>query len=219
MRKKILVIGGSGVFGTRVAGLLSRVRVVDGMDVTIAARNLGNLEKASTEIASGRLVGEARKPSIVQLDITDMTQLRDVIRDEKPSVVINAAGTFFDTSYDVPRLCVQEKTNYVDLADNRLYVTQFSKELDTEAKKAGVTLLTAASTTLALSSAIVDKFHEILSSSPLKHVDIAMSPGNRLPRFVHFLSLSLSLSPHTNALNSQRTRHDCICAFSFRPKI
>ena len=113
---------------------------------------------ARDAIASGDLVGDAFRPSIKRVDITNPVQLRDVIRDVDPSVVINAAGTFFgSTSYDVPKLCIEETVDYLDISDDRSYVSNFSKRLDEEATKAGVTLLTAASTTLALSTAVVDK--------------------------------------------------------------
>lgn len=76
------------------------------------------------------------------------------------------------------------------MADDRAYVSGFDA-LDALAKEKGVTLLGGCSTTPALTTAVIDAFVDEFDGG-LEHVDIALSPGNKLPRGVATISSVVS---------------------------
>ena len=81
---------------------------------------------------------------------------------------------FQESSYDVAKTCAEAGVNYLDLADDRSYVCNFSS-LDSLAKKNGVALISGCSTTPALTTSVIDAFaHEF---DELLDVEIALSPG------------------------------------------
>ena len=165
-RYSILIVGGGGAFGAKIAELLARD---PGVDVVLAGRRLAPLEKqaASLATASGRPV------RAVALDANgatahDITQLG--IR-----IVVNASGPFQAGSYALAEAAIGASCHYIDLADARAFVRCF-RQLDPAARAAGVLAVSGASSVPGLSSAVIAHYAGTFAS--LGEIDIAISPGN-----------------------------------------
>lgn len=101
------------------------------------------------------------------------------LRNLRPDVLIHTAGPFQHQDYAVARACIESGCHYVDLADGRDFVLGFSA-LDAEAKAAGVTLISGASTLPGVSSSVVEqarpRFADIVS------VETSIAPAHQTPR-------------------------------------
>lgn len=165
---KVLIIGGTGVFGSRLAELLHR----DGHAVTLAGRS-----------AEG---------AVMQAPLDAMARLRlDRDGDLTPvlaagvEVVVDASGPFqamrasLDDPWRVPRFCIANGLHYLDLSDDADFTAGIG-DLDRAARAAGCVVLSGVSSVPALSSAAVVGLREGMTD--LELVDIAILPGNRAPR-------------------------------------
>ncbi len=171
---KVLILGASGVFGSRLAELASRE---EGIALTLAARNLKRLE----QIAAG-LPGEAR---CIALDRDALTAL-DL---EGFDMVIDAAGPFQSSHMRVVESALAAQVDYIDLADGRDFVRDFAR-FDEVAKGAGVALITGASSIPALSHAVIDRLTAGWHS--IDDLRIGIYPGNRAPRGLSVVEAILS---------------------------
>src|SRR5260370_39372212 len=162
-----MVIGGTGGFGRRlVEGLVATTD----LDVVIAARHLDRARGLAAAVHLDRA-------SAVALDRTAVTP--DLLRASGASVVVDAAGPFQGTDYRVARASIAAGMHYLDLADGRDFVAGFGA-LDAEARAAGVVALAGASSTPALSGAVLDRL-----TAGWRHVDrieIAISPATAVRR-------------------------------------
>ena len=160
---KVVVIGGAGVFGARLARLLVR----DGREVVIAGRN------TPAELANE--IGVAA----LQVDRTgDLTQLWAL----RPDVVIDAAGPFHaygDDPYRLAKAAIENRVHYLDLADDADFCAGISI-LDEGAQKAGIVVLSGASSVPALSSAIAADLARGVDA--IDTIRTAILPGNKAPR-------------------------------------
>lgn len=164
MPNEILILGGYGNFGKRIARALSR----HGLPLIISGRDLSKAEALCRELPNARPL---------RLDIHG--GLTDALSAERPSVVIHTSGPFQGSDYAVARACIAARVHYVDLADGRDFVVGFNK-LDREAKAAGVTLISGASTVPGLSSAVVE--HLKPAFARMDRLDFGISPGQKAER-------------------------------------
>ena len=162
---KVVVLGGYGVFGSRLAELLLR----DGHTVWLAGRDLEKARKLTTVIGG--------HPMSV-----DVRARPEIIFGPEPDIIIDATGPFQANdkySYRIPRLCLDSGVDYLDLSDDARFTTGISI-LDDEARKRGCRLLSGASSVPGLSSVVAAElcrdFDEVLL------IDTAILPGNRAPR-------------------------------------
>ena len=164
---RILVIGGYGAFGSRVAERLAR----DGRhEIVIAGRTASRAAGAATTLA-------ARCPNatITSAVCDAMSAAAADIAALAPRVVINASGPFQAQDYALARACIGSGSHYIDLADARAFVAGIGA-LDTAAKSAGVSVISGASTVPGLSSAVVAAYRDAFAR--LETIDIGVSPGN-----------------------------------------
>lgn len=168
----ILVLGGYGVFGARLARLL----VADGHDVCIAGRSLDKARACASEIGC-RAAMVDRGGRLEELTGHD--------------VVIDAAGPFHaygDDPYRLARRAIAAGVHYLDLSDNADFCAGIST-LDAQARRAGLCVLSGLSSVPALSSAAV----RALAGDDIPLViDIAILPGNRAPRGISVMQSILS---------------------------
>lgn len=105
---KLLILGGYGVFGGRLAELLSDI---DGLEILITGRNF-----ASAKAFCRRYRGAA-EVSPLHLDRAEIAiRLPEIA----PDILVDASGPFQDYSdegYAVVKACIATKTNYLDFAD------------------------------------------------------------------------------------------------------
>ncbi len=163
--KRILLVGGAGVFGSRLArGLVGTTDA----EVLIAGRDLAKAQAAAKATgASGA----------VALDRSTATPAQ--IAALAPTLVIDAAGPFQESSLAFARACIAARVDYLDLADARDFVAAFPS-LDAEAKAAGVRAITGASSTPAITHAALDELSQ--GWTRIDSIRAGISPGNRAPR-------------------------------------
>ncbi|QUL38407.1 saccharopine dehydrogenase NADP-binding domain-containing protein [Erythrobacter sp. JK5] len=171
---EVLILGASGVFGSRLAELASREA---GIGLTLAARNRDRLERIADALAP--------RPRCVALDRDRLTALDLAGYD----LVIDAAGPFQASHSRVIESALAAGVDYLDLADGRAFVRDFPR-FDEVAKGAGVALTTGASSIPALSHAVIDEC--TAGWQHIDHLRIGIYPGNRAPRGLSVVEAILS---------------------------
>jgi len=177
--KKIVVIGGYGVFGKRICERLSGLSDIE---LVIAGRSI---EKAQN------LVKQFKKAECkLSAQAIDIKNIHKCGLDEQPPfALINTSGPYHEQDYSVAEYCIQHGIHYIDLADNRQFVKGIA-ELDETAKAKGVFVVSGASTVPALSSAVIDHFQEQFSE--IHTLDYGVTPGNQTDRGVGTVAAILS---------------------------
>jgi hypothetical protein len=175
--QSVLVVGGTGAFGGRLVDGLIRTTE---FDVVIAGRDLA---RAETKAASC-----GPRARAMRLDTATVTAPE--LRATGAFVAADAAGPFQGADYRLARAAIAAGLHYVDLADARGFVAGFGV-LDAPARAAGVVALTGASSTPALSHAVLDRLTQ--EWRRIDTVEIAISPGNqKSPRGLSVLRAILS---------------------------
>lgn len=167
MRFRVLILGGYGHFGGRIARTLAQD---PDMALTIAGRDGARAREFAAALGGG-----ARAAALDLADPGFAEQLAGL----RPRLVIHAAGPFLHQDYRVARAAIAAGAHYVDLADARGFVCGIV-ELEPEARMRKVLVLSGASSVPALSSAVVD--HYSRGYARMERIDIGISPGNRTPR-------------------------------------
>jgi hypothetical protein len=176
--RTILVVGGTGAFGSRLGDGL--VATTD-FGVIIAGRDLPRAAARAAIAGTGRA-------QALRLDTATVTA--NALRATGAAVVVDTAGPFQGADYRLARAAVAAGIHYVDLADARDFVAGFGV-LDAEARAAGVVALTGASSTPALSNAVLDRL--TAGWQRIHTIEIAISPGNRnSPRGLSVIQAVLS---------------------------
>jgi len=142
---KILILGGYGVFGGRLASLLSDIAEAD---ILICGRN-GT--KASSFCRS--YIGKA-KVTPLEVSRTDIAQAVEIHR---PNVVVDASGPFQDygdNPYVVVKACMEAGVNYLDFADAADFVFGIS-QFDQQAKDVGIYVMSGVSSFPVLTAAVL----------------------------------------------------------------
>ena len=172
---KVLVIGGSGHFGGRICRRLALKP-----DLQLVAPGRDQLDVRSADLAA---------------------QLRDLNVD----VVIHTAGPFQDQNYHVAEACIDAACHYVDLADGRDFVCEFTS-LDERAKSAGVTLVCGASTLPGISSTVFEAMRARFAE--IESIESSIAPAHQTPRGVGTVAAVLSYcgKPFTILRNGTWTR-------------
>lgn len=171
----ILLFGGTGAFGRRIALALAQI---PNIYLTLVSRHgviNHNFDKPQAKIDT------------IQLDVHTLTAKQLIAL--RPHFIINAVGPFHLQNYNLPQACIDAGCHYLDLADNRAYVTNITT-LDEAAKNAHVSIITGASTVPALSAAVIDHF--LPAFSALESVTYDISPGNQTERGVGTVASILS---------------------------
>jgi len=168
---RIVVLGGYGVFGSRLAQLLVR----DGHDVVIAGRSSGK----------ARALAERLCCKYVALDLRADPE---GIFGASPNVVVDAAGpfqTYGGDPYIIPRLCLAHNADYLDLSDDAGF-TKGIGVLDEQARRSGRRLLSGVSSVPGISSAVAADLCAKLDEVLL--IETTILPGNRAPRGTSVIS-------------------------------
>ena len=157
--KHVLVLGGYGGFGGRVALQLAEA----GFAVIVAGRSA-----ARARTFCGRHPKLPLRPLALARE--------DGLGAERPWLVVDAAGPFQEIDYRLPEACIAAGCHYLDLADGRDFVCGIDR-LDAAARAAGVVVLSGASSLPALSAAVCDGLARGLDR--VSAIDAALSAGNR----------------------------------------
>ncbi|MCP5073610.1 MAG: DUF4166 domain-containing protein [Rhodobacteraceae bacterium] len=142
---KLLILGGYGVFGGRLAELLSDIPDVE---ILIGGRNL-NKAKAFCAAASGSAVFTPAK--------IDRSGIASALADHRPDILVDASGPFQSYGaepYSVVRACITAGVHYLDFADAADFVFGI-QAFDADARKAGVFILSGVSSFPVLTAAVL----------------------------------------------------------------
>ena len=144
--QKVLVLGAYGFFGSRICAALAKNPRVQ---LILAGRDLSKATAAAYQL--GLSANHAREVDAAKPDLALLLRKLGV------NIVIHTAGPFQGQSYGVARSAIKAGCHYLDLADGRAFVNGITR-LDAEARAAGVSIISGASSLPALSSAVVDKY-------------------------------------------------------------
>lgn len=168
---RVLILGGYGFFGSRLATLLSRQ---GGLHVTLAGRDLAQAQALALRLQPGA----ASTLAAAALDLHSPTFTAD-LQHQAPDVVVHTAGPFQGQDYAVARACLLVGAHYIDLADGREFVAGIGA-LDGAARAAGRIVISGASSVPALSGAVADALAAHFAR--IDEIGISISPGNRTER-------------------------------------
>jgi NAD(P)-dependent dehydrogenase (short-subunit alcohol dehydrogenase family) len=171
MSRRVLVVGGTGSFGARlVEGLVATTD----LDVIIAARNVDRAEALKADL-------RARHPDrqIETHGFDATTATADDLRRSRVWCVVDAAGPFQTRKPALVEAAIGARCHYVDLADARDFVAAIDA-FDEAARVANVLVVCGASSTPALSNAVLDQLTKAWRR--IDRIEVAISPGNRQPR-------------------------------------
>ena len=168
MNSRILIIGGYGVFGSRLSeALLQRGEY----DVVVVGRSIQKAEEFCER--------HGGIPHTIDINAIDLTE--QVCR-LAPAIIVDAAGPWQDYGedpYRVARAGLACGAHYLDLSDDAAF-SEGIAGLDAGARAKGVALISGVSSVPALSSAAADALSKGMTNIEL--VESAITPGNRAPR-------------------------------------
>ena len=144
---RILIVGGYGVFGSRIVELLEND---SRLTLFVGGRSLA---KAKTFVASRQLAKAELVPAAVDRNGDIGGQLSAI----RPDIVVDASGpfqTYGDDGYRVVQACLTHGANYLDLADGSDFVAGVGA-FDDRAKTAGLYVISGASSFPVLTAAAV----------------------------------------------------------------
>ncbi|MBO0739893.1 MAG: saccharopine dehydrogenase NADP-binding domain-containing protein [Hyphomicrobiaceae bacterium] len=163
---RVLLLGGYGVFGARIAERLARE---SGLELIVAGRSLERALGLAAE------VGKNAQARITAARLDAMEVKGQALADLRAQVVINASGPYQWQDHRLARACIAAGAHYIDLADARQFVNGIAA-LEAEARAADVLLVSGASTLPALSAAVIDAYAPRFSV--LEAARIVIAPGN-----------------------------------------
>jgi len=161
---KILILGGYGVFGGRLAELLADM---PDLDLLICGRDLG---RATRFCATYR--GAAR----VHPHALDRREIAAALASLRPDLVVDASGPFQDygiDGYQVVEACIAAGVDYLDFADGADFVFGIDR-FDAAAKAAGVFILSGVSSFPALTGAVL---REMAQTMDIRSVEGGIAPS------------------------------------------
>ena len=166
---RILILGGYGQFGARIASALARDA---GLQLTLAGRRR---EPAQALCAALAQRGAWAQPQALALDLAAEDFPARLAR-VAPDLLIHTAGPFQRRDVRVAETALALGIHYIDLADARDFVIGFDA-LDEQARRAQRWAITGASSVPGLSAAVVEAHRERFGV--LESIESAISPGNR----------------------------------------
>jgi hypothetical protein len=144
--KRVLLLGGTGNFGTHIARRLApdpNIRLL-----------IGGRSKAKARAAAAAL-GATNAAEGHEMDAAG--DLAGAFAAARPDLVIHTVGPFQHQSYRVAEAAIAAGAHYLDLADARGFVAGIGA-LDAAAKKAGVAVISGASSVPCLTAAIIERY-------------------------------------------------------------
>ncbi|CAN7194409.1 DUF4166 domain-containing protein [Pararhizobium sp. LjRoot255] len=170
-RLRVLILGGYGTFGGRLARLLCDE---PRLTLLIAGRSLAKAKVFATALQARAAI----EPVMMDRSGDIATTLVAL----KPDLVVDASGPFQDAGpepYRLAKACIALKICYLDLADATAFVAGISS-LDAAAKQSGVFALSGCSSFPALSFAALEALKPEFCSIETITAGIAPSPKARM---------------------------------------
>ena len=165
--RKILILGGYGTFGGRLAYLLAPE---ERLTLLIAGRSAQKADAFCKQLP----VGAQRVP----LSFDRNGNVEEQIREIHPDLVVDATGPFQlygEDPYRLVKACIANAVNYMDLADGSDFVKNIS-QFDEQAKSGNIFILSGVSSFPVLTAAVVRRLSQDLSRIDTIKGGIAPSP-------------------------------------------
>jgi len=172
----VLLVGAAGAFGRRLAeGLADE----PGVRLILAGRRRAPLDALRRDVGRGPHVRVLDRARTTPEDLTALGA----------AIVIDAAGPFQDSRTALIEAAIDAGCHYIDLADGRDFVANVHR-YGAAAQRARVAVLSGASSTPALSHAVLDEM-----TAGWRRIDtlrVAIGPGSRAPRGLSVVRACLS---------------------------
>ncbi|WP_162651190.1 saccharopine dehydrogenase NADP-binding domain-containing protein [Lentilitoribacter sp. Alg239-R112] len=167
-KPKILIIGGTGIFGTRLVQHLA-VSLKADVCLFITSRSEAKAQKVADSIQASidiKGVGFDRK-----------TNLKAMFADIQPDITVDCSGPFQDADYETALAALASGSHFIDLADAKTYIEHFTSNLNEIARENNLTAITGASTTPALSANVVQTITN--DWQQIDKIELAITPGGK----------------------------------------
>jgi len=165
---KIIILGGYGNFGARIARALVGN---PGIELVVAGRDAGRCAAMADQL------GHGSRPWLVDVSDQDLSrQLRGV----GAELVIHTAGPFQRQDYHIPLAVAAAGAHYIDLSDGRRFVCDFASATDAAFRVARRLGLSGASTVPALSGAVLDYLCK--GWQQVHEIDLCIAPAQQATR-------------------------------------
>lgn len=161
MTQQVLILGGSGRIGSRVAADLlayTEARIV------ITGRNTAAGEQISQRLGS--------RVSFLNLDLADRETLKTAIANT--DLVVHCAGPFHYRDATVLRTCVETGVNYIDVSDHPSF-TRKAMEYASLAENSGVTAIVNTGIFPGISNSMVRQDVEHLDEAERIHLSYVVA--------------------------------------------
>lgn len=167
-RPHVLIVGATGVSGSRLARLLARRQ---GYRVSFGGRNESRAVALAAELRDIDVQGEF---AFFYMDRDTITAAR--LAECRADVVVDCTG---GASSALVEAAIGARCHFLDLSQSRAFVGNIAR-LDGAARAAGISFTAGAAIVPALSHAVV----EALTGAwlAIDSIDVAILPGNRSPR-------------------------------------
>jgi len=195
---KVLIIGGYGFFGRKLAKLLANH---DDLSILLAGRTL---DKA--QAACDGLKGSASTFTALRLDRTQ--NIAPQIGAQSPDLIIDVSGPFQnygERPYRVIEYALEAGCHYMDIADGADFVVG-AAQFDAAAKAKGLIILSGVSTYPVLTSCVADRLGDDMDRITDIRAGIAPSPHNDMGRSVVEAIASYAGKPFPILKNGQITQ-------------
>ncbi|QQR35449.1 DUF4166 domain-containing protein [Devosia oryziradicis] len=180
-RPHVLIVGASGVFGSRLARLLAGRKA---FRVTLAGRAPHKAASLQSELRSIDPDGDYHT-AMLDRDGVTAQELRAL----DCQVVVDCSGPFQLMGANLIEAAIGAPCHYVDLADSRSFVAGIGR-FDAASRKAGVSVIAGASSSPCLSNAVLD--HLVGDWMSIDTIDCVIVPGNQTPKGKSVISGILS---------------------------
>lgn len=171
MSVHVLIVGAGGVFGSRLARLLARR---GGYRLSLGGRTEGRVVPLQRELRALNPDGEF---AYVHIDREQASAER--LKEIGCAIVVDCSGPFQLSGTKLIEAAIGARCHYLDLADSRAFVAGIGR-FDSPARAVGIAVISGASSTPALSHAVLDSLTSAWLS--IDSVDVAIIPGNRTPK-------------------------------------
>ncbi|MEM9044845.1 MAG: saccharopine dehydrogenase NADP-binding domain-containing protein [Pseudomonadota bacterium] len=166
-QKRILIVGATGVFGSRLARHMAADRR---FELLLASRSLSRSEAVADRLTQG-----GAKLTPVELDTS--SGVLEVLKELRPWCVADCSGPFQRMGYATARAALSAGSHIVDIADSTGYLAGYRDALSALARRNRRCAIAGASSTPALSGAVVA--HLTREMQTILDIDLAILPGGR----------------------------------------
>ncbi|MGB3338241.1 MAG: DUF4166 domain-containing protein [Devosia sp.] len=170
-RPHAVIIGASGVFGSRLARLLARRQA---FRITLAGRTPAKIIPLQADLLR---IDPQGGYDAVALD-RDRVTAQD-LQALDCQLVVDCSGPFQSMGTSLIEAAIAAPCHYLDLADSRAFVAEIGR-FDAAARAAGVAIISGASSSPCLSNAVLD--YLVGDWTSIDTIDCAIVPGNQTPK-------------------------------------